>query len=111
MYRNRSDAIDSPACTPGSAAGLDSLELEGHGRGKRPVSFRMMARHTTVHRPVGPLRAKFESTGSGDFSPLWAGQAASLARALPARTLTRMLAAETQQQLDAIVARYASNRG
>jgi hypothetical protein len=28
-----------PACTPGSAAGLDSLELEGHGRGKRPVSF------------------------------------------------------------------------
>ena len=59
---------------------------------------------------MGPLRAKFESMGSGDFSPLWVGQAASLARALPARTLTRMLAAETQQQLDAIGVRYASHR-
>jgi cysteine-rich repeat protein len=56
LYRNRSDAIDPAACTPGSAGGLDSLELEGHGRGKRPMTFRLMARHTTVERPAGPIR-------------------------------------------------------
>jgi nitronate monooxygenase len=43
-----------------------------------------------------PLRAKAEAAGSGDFSPLWAGQAAGLGRALPARELTRALASEAQ---------------
>lgn len=42
-----------------------------------------------------PLRAKAEAAGCGDFSPLWAGQAAALGRALPAGELTRRLAAET----------------
>jgi nitronate monooxygenase len=41
-----------------------------------------------------PLRAKAEAQGSGDFSPMWAGQAAALGRAMPARELTRTLAAE-----------------
>ncbi len=40
-----------------------------------------------------PLRAKAESQGSGDFSPLWAGQNASGCRATPAGELTRALAA------------------
>jgi nitronate monooxygenase len=44
---------------------------------------------------VAPLRAKAEAAGSGDFSPLWAGQAAHLGRMMPARELTRTLAAET----------------
>jgi nitronate monooxygenase len=43
---------------------------------------------------LAPLRAKAEAQGSGDFSPMWAGQAASLGRALPAGELTRALAAE-----------------
>ncbi|HXF53383.1 MAG TPA: nitronate monooxygenase [Hyphomicrobiaceae bacterium] len=41
-----------------------------------------------------PLRAKAEAQGSGDFSPLWAGQAASLGRELTAGELTRRLAAD-----------------
>jgi nitronate monooxygenase len=41
---------------------------------------------------VVPLRAKAESAGSGDFSPMLSGQAASLGRAMPAGELTRRLA-------------------
>jgi nitronate monooxygenase len=48
---------------------------------------------------LAPLRAKAEAHGSGDFSPLWAGQAASLGHALPAGELTRTLAAETLARL------------
>jgi nitronate monooxygenase len=39
-----------------------------------------------------PLRAKAESQGSADFSPLWCGQNAAGARAIPAADLTRSLA-------------------
>lgn len=39
-----------------------------------------------------PLRAKAESLGSGDFSPLWAGQNASGCKEIPAGELTRALA-------------------
>jgi nitronate monooxygenase len=44
--------------------------------------------------PLLPLRAKAEAAGSGDFSPLWSGQAAALGRELPAGELTRVLAKE-----------------
>jgi nitronate monooxygenase len=40
---------------------------------------------------VMPLRAAAEARGSGDFSPLWAGQNASHCRAIPAAELTRQL--------------------
>src|SRR5262245_40742049 len=43
---------------------------------------------------IMPLRAKAEAKGSGDFTSLWAGQAASLGRALPAGEVTHKLAAE-----------------
>jgi nitronate monooxygenase len=43
---------------------------------------------------LAPLRAKAEAQGSGDFSAMWAGQAASLGRALPASDVTHKLAAE-----------------
>jgi nitronate monooxygenase len=46
-----------------------------------------------------PLRAKAEAAGSGDFSPMWSGQAAGLGRAMPARELTQTLAAEAQALL------------
>ena len=41
---------------------------------------------------IAPLRAKAESLGSGDFSPLWSGQNASGVREIPATQLTRELA-------------------
>jgi NAD(P)H-dependent flavin oxidoreductase YrpB (nitropropane dioxygenase family) len=42
--------------------------------------------------PLAPLRAKSELTGSTDFTPMWSGQAAVLARELPAAELTKQLA-------------------
>jgi nitronate monooxygenase len=41
---------------------------------------------------VAPLRAKAESIGSGDFSPLWAGQNTSGCKPVSASELTRELA-------------------
>jgi nitronate monooxygenase len=48
---------------------------------------------------LAPLRAKAEAAGSGDFSPLWSGQAAALGRAMPARELTRLLAEQARAEL------------
>jgi nitronate monooxygenase len=48
---------------------------------------------------VAPLRSKAEAQGSGEFSPLWSGQAASLGREVPAGELTRQLAAEAFAQM------------
>jgi nitronate monooxygenase len=42
---------------------------------------------------VAPLRAEAEKLGSGDFSPLWAGQNTSGCSNMPAASLTRALAA------------------
>ena len=43
---------------------------------------------------VGPLREASEASGSSDFTPLYAGQAAALARAMPAGELTTRIASE-----------------
>ena len=40
---------------------------------------------------IAPLRAKAESQGKGDFSPLWSGQNATGCREIPAAELTRSL--------------------
>lgn len=48
---------------------------------------------------LAPLRAKAEAQGSGDFSSMWSGQAASLGREMPARELTTKLVAEAQNCL------------
>jgi nitronate monooxygenase len=42
---------------------------------------------------IAPLRAKAESRGRDDFSPLWSGQNRSGCKAVPAANLTRELAA------------------
>jgi nitronate monooxygenase len=42
---------------------------------------------------TAPLRAAAEAQGSGEFSPLWAGQAAALAREEPAAEVMRRLVA------------------
>jgi nitronate monooxygenase len=41
---------------------------------------------------IAPLRARAESQGSADFSPLWSGQNTSQCRNLPAAEVTRALA-------------------
>ena len=51
---------------------------------------------------LAPLRAKAEAQGSGEFSPMWAGQAAGLGRAMPAAELTRTLAAEALERMRAL---------
>jgi nitronate monooxygenase len=43
---------------------------------------------------IAPLRARAESLGSGDFSPLYSGQNASGCKEVPAAQLTRQLAAD-----------------
>ena len=43
---------------------------------------------------IAPLRAKAESRGSGDFSPLWSGQNASGCKEIPVAQLTRELTAD-----------------
>lgn len=43
---------------------------------------------------IAPLRAKAESRGSGDFSPLWAGQNTTGCKETPAAELTKKLAEE-----------------
>lgn len=48
---------------------------------------------------LAPLRQKSEPLGSGDFMPLWAGQAARLSRELSAGELTKQLAHETLERL------------
>jgi nitronate monooxygenase len=48
---------------------------------------------------LAPLRSKSEMAGSGDFSPLWSGQAARLGRELPAAELTKRLAAEALETM------------
>ena len=48
---------------------------------------------------LAPLHAKAQAQNSGDFSPMFAGQAAPLGRALPAGELTRSLAAEALDRL------------
>jgi nitronate monooxygenase len=51
---------------------------------------------------TGPLRTAAEQHGSGEFSPLWSGQAASLGREMPAADLTRRLAADALARLKAL---------
>ncbi len=46
-----------------------------------------------------PLRGKSEPAGSGDFTPLWSGQAMRLGREMPAGELTRTLVREAQERL------------
>jgi nitronate monooxygenase len=44
--------------------------------------------------PLAPLRAKAEQQGSDDFTPLWTGQSAPLAKEMPGALLTNALVEE-----------------
>jgi len=57
----------------------------------RPYNVNFFCHAPPVTGAIAPLRAKAESKGSGDFSPLWCGQNASGCREVPAAQLTREL--------------------
>jgi nitronate monooxygenase len=60
--------------------------------------------YPTAGNALAPLKAKAEAQGSGDFSSLWSGQAASLARETDSASLTRKLAKEGAERLHALAA-------
>lgn len=53
-------------------------------------------------RALAPIKAKAEANGAGDFSNLWSGQAAKLAKHLPARDLTLALAEDALARIAAL---------
>jgi nitronate monooxygenase len=55
---------------------------------------------------AAPLRAAAEKRGSGEFSPLWAGESAALAREESAGALTRRLWAEALAVMSGLSARW-----
>ena len=60
-------------------------------REQGPLSSRVPA-FPTAGSAIAPLRMVAEQAGVTDFSPMWAGQAASLARPMSSAELTRYLA-------------------
>ncbi len=56
----------------------------------------------TAGAALAPLKARAEAAGSGDFTSLWSGQAAALARDLDAGELTRTLASDAQKRLKSL---------
>lgn len=54
---------------------------------------------------LAPLKAAAEAKGSSDFSSLWAGQSASLGVEMPAEQLTRVLADQALERLEALTLR------
>ena len=53
----------------------------------------------TAAAAVAPLRVAAEATGSGDFSPLWSGQAGVMTSDVPAGDLTRRIMADAHRAL------------
>ncbi len=58
-----------------------------------------------AYEPLAPLRVHAEKNGLGDYSPLWAGQAAPMCREIPAGALTKMLFEEAATLMKALGAR------
>ena len=89
-------------CTDARQTALTNLFT---GRPARGISNRLMRELGAIHSAapdfplaagaIAPLRAKAESQGSGDFSPLWAGAKAVACRPIPADELTSALAEYT----------------
>lgn len=90
------------AALKGPGAGHTALTNLFSGRPARGIVNRLMRdlgplgatpAFPLASTAVAPLRAQAEARGSGDFSPLWAGQNVSGCREIPAAALTRALAA------------------
>jgi nitronate monooxygenase len=93
----RSDAASHTAITNlfsgGPARGIVNRVMRELG----PLSTAVPA-FPLASAALAPLRAYAEAHGSGDFSPLWAGQNVSGCRDIPAADLTRELAAGAMLQ-------------
>jgi nitronate monooxygenase len=102
-----SEATTSPvhrAALKGEQAGHTALTNLFTGRPARGIVNRLMRELGAMSEvpafplaadAIASLRARAENAGSGDFSPLWAGQNASGCKEVSAATLTRELAAGT----------------
>jgi hypothetical protein len=55
-YRNRSNAIDPPTCTPKSANGLQSIRLKDRRARNKGIALRIKGKGATLPVPTGPLR-------------------------------------------------------
>jgi hypothetical protein len=78
LYRNRSTAVDVPACTPGSARGLRTLRYRTDS--ERDFSFRLAVRAASILVPVGPLRV---SLVFGDTAAASAGGQCAVSATIP----------------------------
>ena len=74
---------EDAAIAPGTPIGMRELGAMNSAAPEFPLAVAAIA----------PLRAKAESLGRDDFSPLWAGQNATGCKAVSAAELTRELAA------------------
>ena len=101
------EATTSPvhrAALQSSAAGKTVLTNLFSGRPARSIVNRLIRELGPMHSAIpefplaagalAPLRANSESRGSGDFSPLWAGQNTSGCKPISAASLTREVAAD-----------------
>ena len=66
-YTNRSDRLDVPACTAGSADGLRSLRFKDRRAKGQGIVFAAVARPTNVGVPIGPFRATI-ATGASSIA-------------------------------------------
>ena len=91
------------AALQSAAARVTALTNVFSGRPARSIVNRLMRELGAISalapafpsavNAIAPLRAAAEAAGSGDFSPLWAGQNASACRAVPAAQVVREIAA------------------
>ncbi|RDE07128.1 NAD(P)H-dependent flavin oxidoreductase [Sphingomonas aracearum] len=98
------DALASPAA---EATVLTNLFSGGLARGLPNALTRALGPVRAEAPPfphastlLAPLRAAAEAEGRGDYSPLWAGQSAALARPTTARALTEQLGAAATAALE-----------
>jgi nitronate monooxygenase len=93
--------------------GETALTRAFSGRLARGIENRFMREHEHaapsayphVHYATSPIRAAAREQGDADGFNLWAGQAHSLARELPAAELVRILSAEAKAALEQAAAR------
>jgi hypothetical protein len=55
-YRNESTALPAAGCAPGSAKGLQRIELVDRRSTAGTIDFRILVQNTGLAAPVGPLR-------------------------------------------------------
>ncbi len=71
VYRNVSDAIDPPLCTPASANGLRVVSLRSRRPAPQQTTVRLRTKRSVVAPIVGPLRATIVLGGAGCGSLLF----------------------------------------